>query len=141
MNTRWTGWAVVVLVALLFSVALARIASGSVDVPGLIAGWVLAAASSAVALFLNKRSIGMDSARFFRFGLLGNGLRFLSVASVLIIFVLVNGCRCGSFATALVVSYLVLMVYEVWSLYGVGATVAGGGKRAQSSDMVSRETR
>ena len=63
------------------------------------------------------------------------------MASVLIIFVLVSGRRCGSFAAALVVSYLVLMVYEVWSLYGVGSPVAGdGNKKAQAGDAVSRGT-
>jgi hypothetical protein len=128
----WKGWAITVLVALLSAIAVARAVSGDLDVPGIACGWAVAAASSAAALFLNRQSIGPDLTRFLRYGLLGNGLRFLVVLALLVGFPIVGGGGYVSFATALVISYLVLTAHEIWTLHVAGLTATGPGNRCQS---------
>lgn len=130
------GWIAAVSIALLFSIAIARAAVGDIEVRGIVCGWAVAAASSAVALFLNRRSIGPDSTRFLRYGLLGHGLRFLAVVGLLVGFPLISDGSYVSFAIALVISYIVLMSHEIWTLHVAGLTAACPETKNQSGGKV-----
>lgn len=137
----WSYWMASVIAALVTSVAFARVAFGGIDVGGIACGWAIAVASSAVALLLDRRSVGSDSRSFLLYGLLGKGVRFIVVAGLAVGFPLISDGGYVSFATALVIGYLVLMVYEIWTLYVAGLTGMPAGRKKQSdSDGWERKT-
>ena len=130
----WIRWAAAVLAALFASAGVTCAALSAVDMVWMVSGWAVASASSGIAVVLNRMSIGRDSKRFLLYGLLGNGVRFMAVVALAAGAFMFSGRGHVSFAIALVISYLALMCFEVWTLHSAGPQARCCGKTEQGID-------
>ena len=90
------------------------LSQGQLFLRELAAGWAVCLANAIAAGMFNRRAAtATASRRFWVWGMLGNGLRFLAVLGILLAVALLEWGRASAFATAVVTGYLVFMVNEV----------------------------
>ena len=128
MIRRWALRAIGIVIALGASAGAAHLVTGTAPGFDAIMGWLIAASSSVAAGLLNRRAVAGPPDRFMRLGVVANVVRLLVVLAAALAYRLAVPGGFAPFATALVVSVILLMVVEVVELSLAGSVAGVGGK-------------
>jgi hypothetical protein len=117
------------------SLLLLRFGQGGWHLPAWSAGMILSLTQGVIALWISAQAVGLNTARFFGWGLGLHAVRLGVVFGILVLVRVTGWVDFFPFLTVVLWGYVVFMAGEVWSLHanGLRSSTAAGMTRQGST--------